>query len=124
MSAVPQQELPRPGGFPEIRYKRYLPKLGPSGLVLFSGITLMCTFGLYRTGQGIHERRELEREKVWSRIYLIPMLQAEADRDTYRREVAAREREAQIMKNVKGWKVGESVYNSKRYTPQTHVVLP
>jgi hypothetical protein len=57
MSAVPQQELPRPGGFPEIRYKRYVPKIGPSGLALFSGITIMCTLGLYRTGQGNLERR-------------------------------------------------------------------
>ncbi|KAF8935152.1 hypothetical protein BGZ47_010050 [Haplosporangium gracile] len=124
MSAVPQQELPRPGGFPEIRYKRYVPKIGPSGLALFSGITLMCTLGLYRTGQGNLERRELEREKVWSRIHLIPLLQAEADRDNYRRETAINEREAEIMKDVKGWKAGESVYNSKRYTPQTFVVVP
>lgn len=70
------------------------------------------------------KNRELEREKVWSRIHLIPLLQAEADRDTYRREVAANEREAEIMKDVKGWKAGESVYNSKRYTPQTFVVVP
>ncbi|ORZ05940.1 GRIM-19 protein [Lobosporangium transversale] len=124
MSTIPQQELPRPGGFPEIRYKRYIPKVGPSGLVLFSGITLMCTFGLYRTGQGNLERRELEREKVWSRIHLIPLLQAEADRDTYRREVAAKQREAEIMKNHKGWKAGESVYNSDRYAPKPYVVLP
>ena len=68
--------------------------------------------------------RELEREKVWSRIHLIPMLQAEADRDTYRREVAAKEREAEIMKDVKGWKVGESVYNSDRYAPKSFVVVP
>lgn len=68
--------------------------------------------------------RELEREKVWSRIHLIPLLQAEADRDTYRREVASKEREAEIMKDVKGWKAGESVYNSKRYNPQTFVVVP
>jgi NADH dehydrogenase (ubiquinone) 1 alpha subcomplex subunit 13 len=52
------------------------------------------------------------------------LLQAEADRDTYRREVAAKEREAEIMKDVKDWKVGESVYNSKRYTPQSFVVVP
>ncbi|KAF9896509.1 hypothetical protein BX616_007308, partial [Lobosporangium transversale] len=67
---------------------------------------------------------ELEREKVWSRIHLIPLLQAEADRDTYRREVAAKQREAEIMKNHKGWKAGESVYNSDRYAPKPYVVLP
>ncbi|KAF9434387.1 hypothetical protein BGZ76_008102 [Entomortierella beljakovae] len=124
MSALPQQELPRPGGFPEIRYKRYVPKIGPSGLALFTGITVVSVLGLYRTGQGNLERRELEREKIWSRIHLVPLLQAEADRDTYRREAAANEREAEIMKDVKGWKAGESVYNSKRYAPKSIVVLP
>ena len=75
-------------------------------------------------GGYVLSNRELHREKVWSRIHLIPLLQAEADRDTYRREVAAKEREAEIMKDVKDWKVGESVYNSKRYTPQSFVVVP
>jgi NADH dehydrogenase (ubiquinone) 1 alpha subcomplex subunit 13 len=49
--------------------------------------------------------RELEREKAWSRIHLIPMLMAEADRDEYRRTEASKAREAEIMKNVKGWEV-------------------
>ncbi|KAF9564714.1 hypothetical protein BGW38_008923 [Lunasporangiospora selenospora] len=123
MSAVPQQELPRPGGFPEIRYKRYLPKIGPSGFALFTGITLMCTVGLYRVGQGTLERRELEREKVWSRLHLIPMLQAEVDRDTYRREVAAKARDAETMKDVADWK-DEPVYNSKRYNAKTFMTTP
>ncbi|KAG0221969.1 hypothetical protein BGW41_006282 [Actinomortierella wolfii] len=122
--SAPTQELPRPGGFPEIKYKRNIPKVGPSGLTLLVGITALCSFGLYRTGQGNLERRELEREKVWSRIHLVPLLQAEADRDTYRRELAAKAREAEIMKDVKGWKAGESVYNSKRYQPNTYAIVP
>lgn len=49
--------------------------------------------------------RELQREKTWSRIHLVPLLLAEADRDVYRREQAALEREKEIMKDVPGWEV-------------------
>lgn len=49
--------------------------------------------------------RELQREKVWSRIHLVPLLLAEGDRDAYRREQAALQREREIMKDVKGWEV-------------------
>lgn len=52
--------------------------------------------------------RELQREKVWSRIHLVPILLAEGDRDAYRREQAALEREKEIMKDVKGWEVSGS----------------
>jgi hypothetical protein len=51
--------------------------------------------------------RELEREKVWSRIHLVPLLLAEGDRDAYRREEAALVREKAIMKDVKDWEVRE-----------------
>jgi hypothetical protein len=49
--------------------------------------------------------RELQREKTWSRIHLVPMLLAEGDRDAYRREQAALAREKEIMKDVPGWEV-------------------
>jgi NADH dehydrogenase (ubiquinone) 1 alpha subcomplex subunit 13 len=51
------QELPRPGGFPSIRYQRNLPKRGPSGFVLLVGITTLCGLGFYRSIQGINERK-------------------------------------------------------------------
>ena len=49
--------------------------------------------------------RELRREKVWSRLHLVPLLLAEGDRDAYRRRLAALEREKEIMKDVKDWQV-------------------
>lgn len=49
--------------------------------------------------------RELQRENVWSRIHLVPLLLAEGDRDAYRRQQAALAREKEIMKDVKGWEV-------------------
>lgn len=49
--------------------------------------------------------RELQREKAWSRIHLVPLMLAEQDRDAYRRNVAAVAREREIMKDVPGWEV-------------------
>jgi NADH dehydrogenase (ubiquinone) 1 alpha subcomplex subunit 13 len=49
--------------------------------------------------------RELKRESAWARIHLVPLLLAEGDRDAYRRDQAARARESEIMKDVRGWEV-------------------
>ncbi|KAG6884766.1 hypothetical protein C0993_008463 [Termitomyces sp. T159_Od127] len=57
----------------------------------------------YRPVADYGSDRELAREKVWSRIHLVPLLLAEGDRDAYRREQAALGREQAIMKDVKGW---------------------
>lgn len=59
---------------------------------------------------------EFSREKAWARIHLIPLLEAESDRDHVRRMMAADARERELMKDVKGWKYG-SVYNSDRFVP-------
>lgn len=52
---------------------------------------------------------ELAREKMWSRIHLIPMLQAEEDRDLVRRTWADKARERELLG-------GETrVYHSDRW---------
>lgn len=56
---------------------------------------------------------ELAREKMWSRIHLIPMLQAEEDRDLVRRTWADKARERELMG-------GETkVYHSDRWVLQS-----
>lgn len=40
---------------------------------------------------------ELAREKMWSRIHLIPALQAEEDRDLVRRHLADQAREKELL---------------------------
>lgn len=40
---------------------------------------------------------ELAREKMWARIHLIPLLQAEEDRDQVRRHWANQEREKELL---------------------------
>jgi len=87
--------------------------------------------------------RELLREKAWSRIHLVPLLLAEGDRDTYRREQAALAREKEIMKDVEGWEVcipltfeslmysgflpsyqvGRSAFNNTRYRGEDSIVV-
>jgi len=104
-------ERPPPGGFETIKYQRSLPYRGPSGLVLLLGTVVICGYGFYKFALGAHERRELDRENAWTRIYLTPLLVAETDRDVHRRTRASVAREAAIMEHVKGWKVGSSVYH-------------
>lgn len=62
----------------------------------FSDLTLTIRF----------PSRELQREKVWSRIHIVPLLLAEGDRDAYRRQEAMLERERVVMRDVKDWEVG------------------
>lgn len=52
---------------------------------------------------------EYAREKMWSRIHLIPALQAEEDRDQVRRYLADQAREKELLgENLK-------VYHTDRY---------
>lgn len=44
------QEVPPPGGFDKILYKRHLPKRGPPGWVLFGGL-----FGVMSVGWYLHQ---------------------------------------------------------------------
>ncbi|KAF8709343.1 GRIM-19 protein, partial [Rhizoctonia solani] len=59
------------------------------------------------TARTKEETGELKRENTWARIYLVPLLLAEGDRDAYRREQASLAREREIMKDVKGWERGD-----------------
>ncbi|KAK8040302.1 NADH-ubiquinone oxidoreductase subunit [Apiospora marii] len=99
----PQRNLPAPG-------------FKPAALVL--GMGAVCVWGFWKLGQGIREQNELAREKMWSRIHLIPLLQAEEDRDLARRHMADQAREKQLTgDNFK-------VYNSDRFVRPTYAVTP
>ena len=58
---------------------------------------------------GQREKIELSREKMWSRIYLTPLLQAEEDRDQVRRYYADLAREQELLGSQ------SKPYNSDRY---------
>lgn len=56
---------------------------------------------------------ELGREKMWARINLIPLLQAEEDRDQVRRYLADQKREKELLGD------NAKVYNSDRLVPSS-----
>lgn len=113
------QDLPPVGGYEPVQWKRNLPSRGFRPKVWLGLMIGICGYGFYKTIEAIHERRELQREKVWSRIYIMPLLQAETDRDTVRRDYADKAIEAEIMKDVPGWDVNKGVYHDGRFRTPT-----
>ncbi|KAI1332442.1 NADH-ubiquinone oxidoreductase subunit [Xylariaceae sp. FL0255] len=112
------QDMPPTGGYGPVQYKRNLPASGisPGKWLLAMGVVM--TYGFYKFGIGVKEQRELGREKMWARIHLIPMLQAEEDRDLVRRHLADQAREKELLgENFK-------VYNSDRFVRPTFAVTP
>lgn len=105
-------------------------------------------YGWYQFSASLKEKkyftlinhRQLDAEKAWMRISLVPLLQAEMDRDTVRRLDVSVKREEEIMKDVPGWKAGdlkapikgigddpeafEPVYYTEKYIRPSLVVLP
>lgn len=49
--------MPPKGGYESVRYKRNLPMRGPSGIMIFAGCFAVCSFGFWRYGQGMIEKR-------------------------------------------------------------------
>ncbi|XP_067872139.1 NADH dehydrogenase [ubiquinone] 1 alpha subcomplex subunit 13 [Heterodontus francisci] len=117
-AAKVKQDLPPPGGYGPVDYKRNIPRRGVSGYSMF-GIGLgVLIFGYWKLFRWNKERRRLQIEDLEARIALLPLLHAEQDRRTLRQLRENLEEEAKIMKDVPGWKVGESVYNIDRwFTP-------
>ncbi|CAG07723.1 unnamed protein product, partial [Tetraodon nigroviridis] len=115
-----KQDMPPPGGYAPFDYKRNLPKRGLSGYSMFGiGIGIMV-FGYWRLFKWNRERRRLQIEEMEARIALMPLMQAEQDRRTLRMLRENLEEEAVIMKDVPGWKVGESVFHTERWvTPMS-----
>ncbi|KAH6677878.1 GRIM-19 protein [Plectosphaerella plurivora] len=112
------QDMPPVGGYHAVQYKRNLPSPGIRPGIMLLGVGAFVTYGFYRLAQGLRERNELAREKVWSRIHLIPVLQAEEDRDQVRRWHADQTREKELL--------GENtrVYHSDRFVRPTFAVKP
>ncbi|RMX38517.1 NADH dehydrogenase [ubiquinone] 1 alpha subcomplex subunit 13-like [Pocillopora verrucosa] len=112
---VAKQELPPKGGYPAIVYARNIPTRGPSGIALFLGGAAVMAYGFYRVIMGNRKRCELRKEQMEARIGFLPLLQAEHDRNCLRLLKENEELEAQIMKDVPDWKVGESVYHTEKW---------
>ncbi|KAJ1549279.1 hypothetical protein HK405_006501 [Cladochytrium tenue] len=140
-----QDKLPE-GMLPStIQYRRSLPRRGPSGAVFFAALFGIMGYGWYNVALSNAERRELERERAWARIHLVPLLQAETDRDLVRRMESSKVHEAAVMAKarpdwspldlkapVRGLGVGgvrdesqaEPVYYTQRYVPPSYFFIP
>ena len=80
--------------------------------------TASIMFGFYRIGSLNKERSQELLEERKARYAMAPILQAEEDKWYAARQADIIAKEAEIMKNVPGWKPGESVYNSTdRWVP-------
>lgn len=87
------QDLPPKGGYPQIRFARHLPAKPISAAVVGIAITFSSFVGLCYAGQLWRERRELKREKLWARLYLLPLVQSEWDREWMRWRAGELDRE-------------------------------
>jgi len=112
------QDMPPVGGYEPVQYRRNLPARGFRPAYYLLGVGVIMTYGFYKYGIGIREAKyvhlvhqtgiphghlvdrvcsELAREKTWARIHLIPVLQAEEDRDQVRRYLADKARERELL---------------------------
>ncbi|OIV98867.1 hypothetical protein TanjilG_21202 [Lupinus angustifolius] len=111
------QDGPPPGGFAPVRFARRIPNTGPSAVAIFLATFGAFSWGMYQVGQGNKIRRAIKEEKYAARRAILPVLQAEEDERFVREWHKYLEYEAEVMKDVPGWKVGESVYHSGRWMP-------
>ncbi|CAF2116682.1 unnamed protein product [Brassica oleracea] len=77
-------------------------------------------WGMYQVGQVCHGSlmcRALKEENYAARRAILPILQAEEDERFVSEWKKYLDYEADVMKDVPGWKVGENVYNSGRWMP-------
>uniref|UniRef100_A0A0E0CWJ0 NADH dehydrogenase [ubiquinone] 1 alpha subcomplex subunit 13 n=1 Tax=Oryza meridionalis TaxID=40149 RepID=A0A0E0CWJ0_9ORYZ len=111
------QDGPPPGGFAPVRYARRIPTKGPSAIAIFLTAFGAFAWGMYQVGQGNKVRRALKEEKIAARTALVPVLQAEEDERFVKEWTKSLMWEEIIMKDVPGWKVGQSVYNSGKWMP-------
>ncbi|KAJ5233568.1 uncharacterized protein N7469_005334 [Penicillium citrinum] len=112
------QDMPPTGGYAQVQYKRNLPTRGFQPWVYMAGMHLIMIWGTYKYFQGTREQRELAREKMWARMYLTPLLQAEEDRDQVRRHFANSAREKELLGSE------QKIYHSDRFVPPTITYTP
>uniref|UniRef100_A0AAF6YRY8 NADH dehydrogenase [ubiquinone] 1 alpha subcomplex subunit 13 n=1 Tax=Bos taurus TaxID=9913 RepID=A0AAF6YRY8_BOVIN len=110
-----KQDMPPVGGYGPIDYKRNLPRRGLSGYSMFAVGIGALLFGYWSMMKWNRERRRLQIEDFEARIALMPLLQAEKDRRVLQMLRENLEEEATVMKDVPGWKVGESVFHTTRW---------
>ncbi|KAI5651537.1 GRIM-19 protein domain-containing protein [Phthorimaea operculella] len=109
-----KQDLPPPGGYKPIPYKRVPAKTFFSGYAMFAGYIGITTgaLALFYINQKRIKKNEIEMRSAKMAIY--PMLLAERDREYLKQIRRNRDAEAELMKDVPGWEVG-TYYGERVY---------
>lgn len=110
-----KQDLPPKGGYAPANVARGLQLKGPSSAAILIGGTAFMAWGWYKLHMSNKRNRYYEWRKVEARIGIVPMLQAEEDRRYLQWVRDCRAEEAEIMKDVPGWEVGQSVYHTDKW---------
>ncbi|GAQ46592.1 hypothetical protein AtubIFM55763_001934 [Aspergillus tubingensis] len=112
------QDMPPQGGYLPVQYKRNIPARGFRPIYYLIGMHLIMGYGYYKLFYGVREQYELAREKMWGRIHIMPLLQAEEDRDQARRYYADKAREKELLGT------DAKIYNSDRFVRPTFTYTP
>jgi len=97
-----------------IKYKRNLPKGGPSSVVVAMGIVSMSLFGYYKIIQANNERGKNNREDMDIRLSIAPFMDAETSLQKVYVMERMKAKEADLMSEVPGWK-GDNIYKTRSY---------
>mmetsp|Transcript_20947 Transcript_20947/g.45827 ORF Transcript_20947/g.45827 Transcript_20947/m.45827 type:complete len:143 (+) Transcript_20947:151-579(+) len=111
------QDAPPPGGFPSIRIERRLPNTGPTGVAIFGITAAIMGYGFYQLSQRATDTKFQADEIHAIRQIVHPVLQAEWDLRYLEHERKKQVAEAEIMKDVPGWKVGEATTRHRWLPP-------
>ncbi|KAK5061174.1 hypothetical protein LTR84_007716 [Exophiala bonariae] len=112
------QDLPPTGGYEPVQYRRNIPVRGLRPVYYMLAFGAVMAYGWRQTFIGQREKLELGREKIWARLHLIPLLQAEEDRDQVRRHYADLAREQELLGSQ------STAYNSDRFVRPTYAPTP
>ncbi|XP_067133072.1 NADH dehydrogenase [ubiquinone] 1 alpha subcomplex subunit 13 [Centruroides vittatus] len=106
MEGAIKQDLPPSGGYKRIIFHRIPPKKYFSGYTMFAGYIGLTAFSSYFVWLDLKRQRRLKVENCDVKVALEPLLLAERDRMYLKQLRKNREEEAELMKDVPGWKVG------------------
>ncbi|XP_075979395.1 NADH dehydrogenase (ubiquinone) B16.6 subunit [Anticarsia gemmatalis] len=122
---VRKQDLPPPGGYRPIPYKRIPAKTFFSGYTMFAGYLGITAGALYLYNLNYKQIVRDQIETRSAKMAIFPMLLAERDREFLKQLRRNRDAEAELMCNVPGWEVG-TYYGEKVYKllPEDTLVEP
>ncbi|KAL0820970.1 hypothetical protein ABMA28_005626 [Loxostege sticticalis] len=120
---IRKQDLPPPGGYKPIPFKRIPAKSYFSGYAIFAGYIGITAGAMYLYHLNYKQIKKNEIEMRSAKMAIYPMLLAERDREYLKQLRRNRDAEAELMRDVPGWEVGtyygERVY--KRLPPDALV---